>query len=118
MRKIKQYEVRKGEGVDPHAKYTYKNNNYVAKRPYAYVALAYISLTWWFGHEMISTATRTLNTADFSKAGVSYTDTSIVKTQYNDTICSKRICQCIEFVSILNFKMYHVMTYSFIVVCT
>jgi len=41
-----------------------------------------------------------------------------VRTQYNDTVGSNKICQHIEFSSILNFIIHHVMTYLFTVLCT
>jgi len=40
------------------------------------------------------------------------------RIQYNDTVVSKKTCQDIEFASILNFIIHHVMTYLFTVVCT
>ena len=43
---------------------------------------------------------------------------SPVRTQYNDTVGSKKIYQHIEFSSILNFIIHHAMTYLFTVVCT
>jgi len=41
-----------------------------------------------------------------------------VRTQYNDTVGFKNICQHIEFSSILNFIIHHLFTYLFTVACT